>query len=107
MRRRTGPDQFRVMWDLPTPERRDGEPAGRAGVCCGLMLYVEDVDSVFERAVTAGGKAHQPVKDQFYGDRSGTLIDPFGHMWTVATHVEDVAPEEMERRMEAARAEAR
>ena len=82
-------------------------PQSLGGSGCGLMLYVEDVDSVFERAVTAGGKAHQPVKDQFYGDRSGTLIDPFGHMWTVATHVEDVAPEEMERRMEAARAEAR
>jgi PhnB protein len=65
------------------------------------MLYVEDVDSVFERAIAAGGRTQQAVTDQFYGDRSGSLIDPFGHMWTVATHVEDVAPEEMQRRMEA------
>ena len=82
-------------------------PQSLGGSGCGLMLYVEDVDSVFERAVTAGAKAHQPVKDQFYGDRSGTLIDPFGHMWTVATHVEDVAPDEMQRRLEAARVQAR
>jgi PhnB protein len=57
---------------------------------------------VFERAVKAGAKAQRPVADQFYGDRSGTLEDPFGHVWTVATHVEDVPPEEMQRRAEAA-----
>jgi PhnB protein len=60
------------------------------------------VDAMFDAAIAAGGKVLYPVKDQFYGDRSGTLIDPFGHKWTVATHVEDVSPEEMKKRMEAA-----
>ena len=64
----------------------------------GLMIYVDDVDATFARALAAGGKETQPLKNQFYGDRSGTLTDPFGHSWTVATHIEDVAPEEMERR---------
>ena len=65
------------------------------------MLYLEDVDEVFNRALKAGAKALDPVKDQFYGDRSGTLLDPFGHWWTVATHVEDVPQDEMERRAQA------
>jgi PhnB protein len=63
-----------------------------------LMIYVDDVDATFARALAAGGKETQPLKNQFYGDRSGTLIDPFGHSWTVATHIEDVPPEEMHRR---------
>jgi PhnB protein len=63
-----------------------------------LMIYVEDVDDTFTRALAAGAKEKMPIKNQFYGDRSGTLTDPFGHVWTVATHVEDVSPEEMERR---------
>ena len=63
-----------------------------------LMIYVDDVDAVFPRALAAGGKETRPLKDQFYGDRSGTLIDPFGHCWTVATHKEDIAPDEMQRR---------
>jgi PhnB protein len=66
------------------------------------MLYVEDVDAVFARAIAAGGTLVHPLEDKFYGDRSGTLLDPFGHMWMVATHVEDVSPEEMERRAQAA-----
>jgi len=63
-----------------------------------ILLYVENVDSVVEKAVAAGAKLMRPVKDQFYGDRSGTLQDPFGHVWTVATHVEDVSPDEMQKR---------
>ena len=63
------------------------------------MIYVPDVDAAFKKAIAAGGKETRPVKDQFYGDRSGSLTDPFGHHWTVATHQEDVSPEEMERRM--------
>jgi PhnB protein len=63
-----------------------------------LCLYIPDVDSVFDRAVAAGAKALRPVKDQFYGDRSGFLQDPFGHYWSIATHVEDVAPQEMAER---------
>jgi PhnB protein len=67
----------------------------------GLMIYCEDVDTVFKRAIAAGGKVERDVKDQFYGDRSGTLTDPFGHKWTVATHKEDVSSEEMQKRMAA------
>lgn len=69
------------------------------GTPVSMMFYVKDVDAVFSRAVAAGAVARRPVKDQFYGDRSGTLEDPFGHTWTIATHVEDVSAEEMERRM--------
>jgi len=69
-----------------------------AGSPVGLMIYLEDVDTVFNRAVAAGGKVERPLQDQFYGDRSGTLIDPFGHKWTVATHKEDVPPDELARR---------
>ena len=63
-----------------------------------LMLYVEDVDDVFKRAVEAGAKELSAVKDEFYGDRSGSIEDPFGHRWTLATHVEDVPADEMARR---------
>jgi PhnB protein len=66
------------------------------------MIYVPDADAVFKRALNAGGEEVRPLQDQFYGDRSGTLNDPFGHQWTIATHVEDVPEEEMKRRMEAA-----
>jgi PhnB protein len=63
-----------------------------------LLLYVEDVDARFRLAIAAGGKEVRPVKGQFYGDRSGTLEDPFGHVWTIATHKEDVRMEEMQKR---------
>jgi PhnB protein len=66
-----------------------------------LMLYVADVDAAFARAIAAGASEVRPVADQFYGDRSGTLKDPFGHQWTLATHIEDVSAEEGQRRMEA------
>jgi PhnB protein len=72
---------------------------GKAGV--GLCLYVEDVDALAARATAAGATVVRPVQDQFYGDRSGTFADPFGHVWTIATHKEDVSSEEMQRRMEA------
>ena len=64
-----------------------------------LLLYVEDVDAFVARAESAGAKIIRPVADQFYGDRSGVLLDPFGYKWSIATHVEDVPPEEMKRRM--------
>jgi len=76
-------------------------PNAFGGSPVSLLLYVENVDDVVTRAVAAGATLLRPVKDQFYGDRSGTLKDPFGHIWTVATHTEDVPPEEMERRMAA------
>ena len=63
-----------------------------------LYLYIPDVDAVFERAVAAGAKALRSVQDQFYGDRNGFIQDPFGHLWGIATHVEDVAPHELAER---------
>jgi PhnB protein len=69
-----------------------------------IHLYVPEVDQVFERAVAAGAKALKPVKDQFYGDRTGFLQDPFGHLWSLATHVEDVSQQEMEKRLKAMQA---
>ena len=66
-----------------------------------LMVYVEDVDARVAQAVAAGAKLTRPVADQFYGDRTGTLADPFGHVWSLGTHVEDVSPEEMDRRFQA------
>ena len=77
-------------------------PQTLGGTSVGIMIYVDDVDAMFKRAISGGGQEIKALQDQFYGDRSGTLKDPFGHMWTVATHVEDVAPEEMEKRMAAA-----
>jgi PhnB protein len=94
----------RIMLSDEHPQMGFRSPASLGGSATGLLLYVEDVDRVFKRAVDAGAKTHQEVKDQFYGDRSGTVIDPFGHMWTISTHVEDVSDEEMQRRMEAAAA---
>jgi PhnB protein len=63
-----------------------------------LHVYVENVDEVFARAISAGAKVEQPVETKFYGDRSGSLVDPWGHRWSIATHVEDVSPEETQRR---------
>jgi PhnB protein len=80
------------------PEMGYKSPQTLGGSPVSIMIYVADVDTVFDRAIAAGGKAQRPVKDQFYGDRSGTLEDPFGHVWHVATHKEDVSAEEMERR---------
>ena len=75
----------------PTPSSLGGSPVT-------LMVYVKDVDDVFARAIKAGSKEIAPVQDQFYGDRSGQFEDPFGHRWNVASHVEDVPPEEMAKR---------
>ena len=74
-------------------------PKTRGGVSVAFTLYLADVDSAFAKAIAAGATELRPVQDQFYGDRSGTLIDPFGHEWTIATHVEDVSEDEMNRRM--------
>ncbi len=76
-------------------------PQTLGGSPVSIMIYVEDVDTVFNQAVAAGGKVKQAVKDQFYGDRLGTLEDPFGHVWHVSTHKEDVSVEEMQKRMKA------
>jgi len=66
-----------------------------------ILLYVEDVDAVFNKAIAAGAKVVKPVQDQFYGDRSGFIEDPFGHRWGISTHKEDVSEEEMKKRMAA------
>ena len=81
-------------------------PRAIGGTPVTLHVYVEDADSVFDRAVQAGAKPLRPVEDQFYGDRSGQFEDPFGHRWNVATHVEDIPPDEMMKRAEAAMAGA-
>jgi PhnB protein len=91
-----------VMLADEFPEMGVRGPKSIGGSPVTLSLYVEDVDAVFERAIQAGASSTRPVEDQFYGDRSGQFEDPFGHRWSVATHVEDVAPDEMERRMAAA-----
>lgn len=83
------------------PEMGFVSPKTLGGSPMGLMIYVDDCDTVFKRAIESGGVEVKPLQDQFYGDRSGTLKDPYGHVWTVATHKEDVAPEEMEKRMAA------
>jgi PhnB protein len=89
-----------VMLADEHPEMNAVGPQSLGGTSVGLLLYVPDCDAVFHAAVAAGAKSEQPLTDQFYGDRSGTIVDPFGHKWTIATHKEDVAPEEMQRRME-------
>ena len=77
-------------------------PHSFCGTTVSLLMYVPNVDAAFERAIAAGIKILRPVADQFYGDRTGTLEDPFGHVWTLATHKEDVPPEELQRRASAA-----
>jgi PhnB protein len=83
------------------PDRHAISPLTLGGTPVHLMLYFEDVDGRFRKAVAAGATVRNEVQDQFYGDRSGTIVDPFGHVWTLATHIEDVSPEEMKRRMAA------
>jgi PhnB protein len=75
-------------------------PLALGGTPVSILLYVPDVDAQFRQALSAGAKEMRPVQDQFYGDRSGTLADPFGHVWTIATHKEDVSLEEMNRRVQ-------
>ena len=91
-----------IMLSDEHPDLGHVGPQTLGGTSVGIMIYVDDVDTIYKRAISGGGQEIKPLQDQFYGDRSGTLKDPFGHMWTVATHVEDVAPEEMQKRMAAA-----
>jgi PhnB protein len=86
--------------EMDHPDAIAKSPRTLGGVTSGLCIYVVDCDAVFNRAVEAGGKVRRALADQFYGDRSGTVEDPFGQVWTIATHVEDVPPDEMRRRME-------
>lgn len=90
-----------IMLADPCEEGAFRNPQSLGGSSVGLHVYVEDVDALFVQAVDAGAKAVRPVQDQFYGDRTGTLEDPFGHVWFLATHKEELTPEEINRRAEA------
>jgi PhnB protein len=91
----------RLMFGDENPEFGNKSPQSLGGSPSGLCLYVPDCDAVFARALSAGATVMKPLADQFYGDRSGTVIDPFGHVWTIATHIEDVSIEQMQARMAA------
>lgn len=101
---RIGHAEFRIG-DTPLmiadefPDMNALSPSTRGGPTSSFLIYVEDADAAYARAVKAGATADRPVKNEFWGDRIGTVIDPFGHKWSLATHVEDVSPEEMQRRM--------
>ena len=88
-----------IMMADEMPAMNALSPQTVGGTPVGLMVYVKNVDEVFKSAIAAGAKTEREVADQFYGDRNGTFVDPFGHKWTVGTHVEDVSPEEMKARM--------
>jgi PhnB protein len=92
-----------IMLADENPKMGAMSPQTAGGISVSIHVYIENVDDVVQKAVDSGARLLRPVQNQFYGDRSGTLIDPFGHMWSVATHVEDVSPEEMKKRMAAAR----
>ena len=87
-----------IMLADEAPQMGYRSPQSIGGTPVSIMLYVQDVDKVVDGAVKAGAKLERPVADQFYGDRNGTIHDPFGHVWTIATHKEDVSPGEMQRR---------
>lgn len=91
-----------IMLSDEYPDLGIRSPKTIGGTPVTISLYVEDVDKVFARAIEGGGTALRPVKDQFYGDRSGQFEDPFGHRWSVATHIEDVTAAEMAERAAAA-----
>jgi len=90
-----------IMMTDENPECDSRSPQTIGGTAVSIMLYVEDVDTVVNRALAAGAKLLMPVEDQFWGDRCGTIADPFGHKWTVATHTEDVSPVEITTRSKA------
>jgi PhnB protein len=94
----------RVMLSDPFPQATTRSPKELGGTSVSVFMYVEDVDAVVKRAIDAGAKITMEVADQFWGDRFGSVIDPFGHSWSIATHVEDVPPEEMAERAKAAMA---
>jgi PhnB protein len=94
-----------VMLSDPSPQSSTRSPKELGGTSVSVLLYVEDVDAFVKKAVDSGANVVMEVADQFWGDRFGTISDPFGHTWSVATHVEDVPPEEMEERAKAAMAE--
>jgi PhnB protein len=94
----------KVMLSDPFPQFSTRPPKELGGTSVSVFMYVEDVDAFVKQAVDAGATVEMEVEDQFWGDRFGTVTDPYGHMWSIATHVEDVPPEEMAKRAEAAMA---
>jgi PhnB protein len=92
----------RIMIADEFPEMGARSPESLGGSPVSIFLYVEDVDALAKQATSAGAKVLMPIQDQFWGDRYGKLTDPFGHVWDIATHKEDVAPEEMHKRAAAA-----
>ena len=95
----------RLMLSDPFPQSDVRPPSERGGPTSSVFMYVDDADALFERAEAAGATVVTPLEDMFWGDRFGTLADPFGHVWSVATHVEDVPEDEMAERSKAAMAE--
>jgi PhnB protein len=95
----------RIMLSDPFPQASIQPPKQLGGATAGVFMYVEDVDAVVKRAVDAGATVTMEVADQFWGDRFGSITDPFGHVWWIATHVEDVPEEEMAHRTQAAMAD--
>jgi len=93
---RIGDSQIMISDEWTEMGYRSARSIGATPV--SLMVYVPNVDEVYARAIAAGATERSPVEDQFYGDRSGNLTDPFGHQWTISTHVKDVSPEEMEQK---------
>jgi PhnB protein len=89
-----------IMLNDEFPDHDNLGPKARGGTSVGLIIYTEDVDSAFRRAIEAGGTETMAVADQFWGDRMGSLKDPFGHKWSIATHTEDVSPEQMQQRLQ-------
>ncbi len=87
-----------VMLSDDFPEMKTSSPSALGGTPVRIMLYTEDVDAVFQRAVAAGAKAEMPPQDMFWGDRYGKVVDPFGHRWDLATHKEDLTREEVQKR---------
>ena len=87
-----------LMLSDPFPQASTKPPKELGGTSSSVMLYVEDVDATVKQALDAGATMTMEVSDQFWGDRFGSITDPFGHSWSIATHVEDVSPEEMEKR---------
>jgi PhnB protein len=94
----------RIMLADPFPQASTRPPNELGGTSASVFMYVEDVDALVKQAVDAGATITMEVADQFWGDRFGTITDPFGHVWSIATHVEDVPPEEMAERAKAAMA---
>ena len=91
----------RVMLADEAPQRNVKSPTTLGGTSVHLVIYLSDADAAMKQALAAGATETRPIQNQFYGDRSGTITDPFGHVWTLATHIEDVSNTEMQRRLDA------